>query len=390
MQLEGLRVLDLTRLLPGPYATQLLADAGAEVIKIEDTGSGDYARLMPPYTDAGTGAVFDAVNRGKKGVALDLKSDGGQDAFLRLAAEADVVIESFRPGVVDRLGVDYETVRERNDDVVYCSITGYGQNGPLADSVGHDLNYVGRAGMLDLTREDETSRPQVPGYTVADLAGGLFAAFSVVSALLTRELGNGGGEYIDVSMTDVVLSFSQAVVQPVFDGESPRPGESELTGGLPWYDVYETADGKYVTFAALEPQFYRAFCEAVDRPDLIDAHSTTDAAEREALRGELAEVFASRTREEWTAALSDVEASVEPVYTLAEAIEDEQIAARDLVWEENRPRIGFPAQGSDAPVDRGRPAPDQGEHTVSVLRNVGYDAAEIEALEAAGAVLTTE
>ena len=390
MQLDGLRVLDLTRLLPGPYATQLLADAGAEVIKIEDTGSGDYARLMPPYTDAGTGAVFDAVNRGKKGVALDLKSDGGQEAFLRLAADADVVIESFRPGVVDRLGVDYETVCERTDDVVYCSITGYGQNGPLADSVGHDLNYVGRAGMLDLTREDETSRPQIPGYTVADLAGGLFAAFSVVSSLLTRELGNGGGEYIDVSMTDVVLSFSQAVVQPVFEGESPRPGASELTGGLPWYDVYETADGRYVTFAALEPQFYRAFCEAVDRPDLIDAHSTTDAAEREALRAELTELFGSRTRAEWTEALSGVEASVEPVYTLAEAIDDDQIAARDLIWEENRPRIGFPAQGSDTPEDRGRPAPDQGEHTASVLQEAGYDRAEIEALAADGAVLTSD
>jgi crotonobetainyl-CoA:carnitine CoA-transferase CaiB-like acyl-CoA transferase len=390
MQLDGLRVLDLTRLLPGPYATQLLADAGAEVIKIEDTGSGDYARLMPPYTEAGTGAVFDAVNRGKKGVALDLKSDGGQDAFLRLAAEADVVIESFRPGVVDRLGVDYGTVSDRNDDIVYCSITGYGQDGPLADSVGHDLNYVGRAGMLDLTREDEESKPQIPGYTVADLAGGLFAAFSVVSALLTRELGNGSGEYIDVSMTDVVLSFSQAVVQPVFDGESPRPGESELTGGLPWYDVYQTADGSYVTFAALEPQFYRTFCEAVDRPDLIDAHSTTDAAEREALREELAEIFGSRTREDWTEALSGVEASVEPVYTLAEAIEDDQVAARDLVWDENRPRIGFPALGTDAPEDRGRPAPAQGEHTGQVLREVGYEAEEIESLAAEGAVLTAE
>lgn len=390
MQLDGVRVLDLTRLLPGPYATQLLADAGAEVIKVEDTGSGDYARLMPPYTASGTGAVFDAVNRGKKGVSLDLKSDGGNEALLRLAAEVDVVIEGFRPGVVDRLGVDYATVRKRNEDVVYCSITGYGQHGPLADSVGHDLNYVGRAGMLDLTREDENSRPQIPGYTVADLAGGLFAAFSVVSALLTRELGNGGGEYVDVSMTDVVLSFSQAVVQPVFDGDDPRPGESELTGGLPWYDVYETADGRYVTFAALEPQFYRAFCEAVSRPDLIEAHSTTEAAEREALREELAGVFRSRTREEWTDTLSGVEASVEPVYTLAEALEDDQIAARDLVWEENRPRIGFPAQGSHTPEDRGRPAPDQGEHTASVLREIGYDPGEIEALEAAGAILTSE
>ncbi|MFT4947646.1 MAG: alpha-methylacyl-CoA racemase, partial [Natronomonas sp.] len=231
MQLDSVRVLDLSRLLPGPYATQLLADAGAEVVKIEDTGSGDYARAMPPYTEGGDGAIFDAVNRGKRSVALDLKSEGGQRALHRLAEDADVVLETFRPTVVDRLGIDYGSLRETNEALVYCSLTGYGQGGPLADRAGHDLNYIGRAGMLDLTREGEDARPQIPGYTVADIAGGLFAAFSIVSALLSRELGPGGGEYIDVSMTDVVLSFSQAVVQPVFEGEQPRPGEGELNGG---------------------------------------------------------------------------------------------------------------------------------------------------------------
>lgn len=387
MQLDSVRVLDLSRLLPGPYATQLLADAGAEVIKVEDTGSGDYARAMPPYTDEGVGAVFDAVNRGKKGVALDLKSEEGQEVLYRLAEDADVVLETFRPEVVDRLGVDYERLREVNEDLVYCSLTGYGQGGPLADRVGHDLNYVGRAGMLDLVREDEDSRPQIPGYTVADMAGGLFAAFSIVSALLSRELGSGGGEYIDVSMTDVVLSFSQAVVQPVFEGEQPRPGEGELNGGYPWYDVYETADGEYVTFAALEPQFFRAFCEAIDREDIVGAHMTDDDAEREALRAELTNIFGARTREEWLEHLDGVEASVEPVYTLSEAIEDEQIASRDLIWDERRPRIGFPAQGSDAPTDRGRPVPGQGEHTTEVLREAGYDDEDLDSLADAGTIV---
>lgn len=386
MQLDSVRVLDLSRLLPGPYATQLLADAGADVIKIEDTGSGDYARAMPPYTDEGVGVVFDAVNRGKRAVALDLKSEDGQEALYRLAETADVVLETFRPGVADRLGVDYETLSEYNDNLVYCSLTGYGQEGPLADRVGHDLNYVGRAGMLDLTREDDQDTPQVPGYTVADMGGGLFAAFSIVSALLSRELGSTNGEYIDVSMTDVVLSFSQAVAQPVFDGDQPRPGEGELNGGYPWYDVYETADGQYVTFAALESQFYRAFCEAIDREDLISAHMS-DGAEREALREELTEIFASRTREEWLDSLAGVEASVEPVYTLTEALDDDQIVARDLVWDSRRPRIGFPAQGSDVPEDRGRPVPDQGEHTVELLESVGYDEAELERLAEAGTIL---
>jgi crotonobetainyl-CoA:carnitine CoA-transferase CaiB-like acyl-CoA transferase len=386
MQLDSVRVLDLSRLLPGPYATQLLADAGADVIKIEDTGSGDYARAMPPYTDEGVGVVFDAVNRGKRGVALDLKSEDGREALYRLAETADVVLETFRPGVADRLGVDYETLSEYNDELVYCSLTGYGQEGPLSDRVGHDLNYVGRAGMLDLTREDSESKPQIPGYTVADMGGGLFAAFSIVSALLSRELGSANGEYIDVSMTDVVLSFSQAVAQPVFDGDQPRPGEGELNGGYPWYDVYETADGEYVTFAALEPQFYRAFCEAIDRDDLSSAHMS-EGAEREALREELTEIFGSRTREEWMDALEGVEASVEPVYTLTEALEDDQIAARDLVWEQRRPRIGFPAQGSDVPVDRGQPVPGQGEHTVEVLAAVGYEEAELERMAEAGTIL---
>jgi alpha-methylacyl-CoA racemase len=387
MQLDSVRVLDLSRLLPGPYATQLLADAGAEVVKIEDTGSGDYARAMPPYTEGGDGAIFDAVNRGKRSVALDLKSEGGQRALHRLAEDADVVLETFRPTVVDRLGIDYGSLRETNEALVYCSLTGYGQGGPLADRAGHDLNYIGRAGMLDLTREGEDARPQIPGYTVADIAGGLFAAFSIVSALLSRELGPGGGEYIDVSMTDVVLSFSQAVVQPVFEGEQPRPGEGELNGGYPWYDVYETEDGEYVTFAALELQFFRAFCEAIDREDLVSVHMTDDDAEREALRAELVDIFGSRTRTEWVEDLDGVEATVEPVYTLTEAIEDEQIASRDLIWDERRPRIGFPAQGSDTPTDRGRPVPGQGEHTVELLREIGYGDDELDRLADSGAIL---
>jgi len=387
MRLDSVRVLDLTRLLPGPYATQLLADMGADVVKVEDTEAGDYARLVPPYTDAGVGAVFDAVNRGKRSVALDLKSELGQDALLRLVEEADVLVESFRPGVVDRLGVDYETVSEHNDEIVYCSLTGYGQAGPLSEKVGHDLNYVGRAGLLDLTREDADSPPVIPGYPIADMAGGLFAAFASISALLSRELGDGGGEYIDVSMTDVVLSFAQPVAHEALTDGELESGNTELTGGLPWYSVYETADGEYVTFAALEPQFYEAFCEAVGREDLADSHNTTDEAERAALREELTEIFGSRTREEWTETLADVEASVEPVYSPSEAVDQEQVAARDLIWDESTPRIGFPAMGSDAPRDQGRPLPGQGEHTDEVLQAHGYDEEGLAQLAEEGVIL---
>ncbi|MFB6178358.1 MAG: CaiB/BaiF CoA transferase family protein [Halorientalis sp.] len=381
MRLDGLRVLDLSRLLPGPYATQLLADSGAEVIKIEDTNAGDYARMMPPYTDDGVGVIFDAINRGKQSVALDLKADAGREAFLRLAETADVVFEQFRPDVVERLGVDYESVRERNEDVVYCSLSGFGQTGPYADRVGHDLNYVGMAGLLDLTRADDDHAPQLLGYQIGDMAGGLFSAFSIVGALLARELGNTGGEYVDVSMTDVVTSFSQSVAAEAFAGDDPRPGETPLTGGAPWYDIYPTADGEYVTLAALEPKFWATFCEAVDREDLIDAHMTQDLAEREALREEIAAIFATRTRDEWEAVLGETEAMVAPIQRLSEILDSEYAEARGLVERGGAtPRVGFPALSSEMPAETGGPIPGHGEHTDAVLEAVGYERTDLEEL----------
>jgi len=388
MRLDGVRVLDLTRLLPGPYATQLLADAGADVVKVEDTGAGDYARHMPPATEEGIGAVFDAVNRGKRSVALDLKSETGQEAFYELVADADVVIESFRPGVTERLGVDYETLTEYRADLVYCSLTGYGQAGPYADRVGHDLNYIGLAGLLDMTRDDTDEKPRVPGYQIADMAGGLLAAFSVCSALLSRELGNTGGEYLDVALTDAVVSFSQALAPEALAGDDPRPGQTALTGEYPWYDVYEAKDGRYVTLGALEPQFWSAFCQAVDRPDLVDEHMTGDPAAREALREELEEIFARRTRDEWAEAMAEVDAAVDGVYSPAEAFEHPQIEARGYVErpEDGSPRVGFPLRGSDVADGNGTAAPGHGEHTDELLRDAGLDDEEIARLRDEGVV----
>ncbi|CAI50196.2 family 3 CoA transferase [Natronomonas pharaonis DSM 2160] len=375
MRLDGVRVLDLTRLLPGPYATQLLADAGADVVKVEDTDAGDYARHMPPLTDDGVGAVFDAVNRGKRSVAIDLKTDAGREAFYALVDDADVVIESFRPGVAERLGVDYGTLSERQPDLVYCSLTGYGQSGPYADRAGHDLNYVGIAGLLDMTRRGTDEAPRVPGYQVADMAGGLLAAFGIVSALLSRELGNTDGEYLDVALTDAVVSFSQALAPEALAGEDPRPGETPLAGAYPWYDVYETADGRYVTLGALEPQFWEAFCDAVDRPDLVEAHMTDDDAERAALRETLADIFGSKTREEWIAALDDVDAAVEAVYTPDEALEHPQIEARGYIDRpaDGQPRVGFPLRGSAVPTGGAAEGdvPGHGEHTDTLLAAAG-------------------
>lgn len=384
MRLDGVRVLDLTRLLPGPYATQLLADAGADVIKIEDTDSGDYARHMPPVTDSGVGAVFDGVNRGKRSVALDLKTDGGRDAFYRLLDDSDVVFEGFRPGVAERLGIDYDSVREHKPSIIYCSLSGYGQSGPLAERAGHDLNYVGRAGLLDMTREDESSKPQIPGYPVADMAGGLFAAFAIVGALCSRELGNSDGEYIDVAMADVALSFSQVVAPQALAGENPRPGATPLTGDFPWYDTYETADGSYVTLAALEPKFWQSFCETVEREDLVSEHMNTDPATMQALREELESIFRERTREEWEN-IGDG-ATVDGVYTPREAVEAAQFNERGVIRRDvdQAPRIGFPAVSDTPETDESIPA--HGEHTDAVLRSIGYDQRMLEQLRKTGAI----
>lgn len=388
MRLDGVRVLDLTQFLPGPYATQLLADAGADVIKIEDTDSGDPARRMSPRTDRDVGALFSAVNRGKRSVALDLKTDASRDAFYRLVEDADAIVEQFRPGVVDRLGVDYETVHRYNDSVVYCSLTGYGQTGPDADRAGHDLNFVGLAGLLDMTRGDEHARPQLPGYQVADVGGGLFAAFTVVGGLLARELGNAGGQYVDVAMTDVVVSFGHAIAHEALTGADPRPGETALTGAYPWYDVYECADGRYITLAALEQKFWASFCEAVGREDLVEIHGTGDPAERAALREELATVFDRKTRDEWTSDLGE-ETATAPVLTPAEAVDHPQVAARGLVERpgDRQPRIGFPARGTAIPETSGGAVPDHGEHTETVLREAGLSDPEIDSLRETGALL---
>ena len=370
MQLDGIRVLDLTRLLPGPYGTQLLADMGAEVIKIEPPGEGDYAREMEPIVD-GIGGVFGSTNRGKESVTLNLKDERAQEILLMMAEEADVLFEQFRPDVVDRLGIDHETVHERNPDIVYCSLTGYGQTGPYSDRVGHDLNYVGYAGLLDLTRPDEDAHPVLPGYPIADMNGGLFAVFAILGALLSRELGH-GGEYIDVSMTDVVLSLSQSVAPMAFAADDPRPGETVLTGKYPSYGVYETADDRYVALAALEPHFWENFCMAVDREDLIDAHHSTDPAEVAALEAELEALFRQRTRAEWAAALADEETMLSPVKTLAEATEDPQIRSRDIIEEGSLPRISFPAKGPGI-GETNESVPGLGEHTAVVLRRHGIE-----------------
>jgi crotonobetainyl-CoA:carnitine CoA-transferase CaiB-like acyl-CoA transferase len=396
--LDDIRVLDLTRLLPGGFCSLLLADFGADVVKVEDTAMGDYVRWAPPYYGSedqqplGTrSALYLALNRGKRSVRLDLKADDGREAMLRLAREFDVVLESFRPGVLDRLGCGYEALREVNPRVVYCAITGYGQTGPGTNRAGHDMNYLGLNGLLGLTGE-RGGRPIQSAGQIADIGGGaLMAAFGVMAALRERER-SGEGQLVDVSMTDGSLAWlAMVAAQYLCDGRVPRRGEGQLSGGILCYHPYEAADG-WVTCGALEPKFWRAFCEGVGRPELVAAQFEAPGSDP---WREVAEIFKGRTRDEWLAFNDEHDAMIEPVLDLDEALDSELVRDREMVVDLDQPglgtvrQLGVPVKLSRTPGAVERPAPALGEHTEDVLRESGFGDDEIEALIESGAAAGT-
>ncbi|HSI81749.1 MAG TPA: CoA transferase [Solirubrobacterales bacterium] len=392
--LADIKVLDLTRLLPGGFCSLLLADFGAEVLKVEDTGGGDYVRWAPPhYGDEhqalGTrSAYYLALNRGKRSIRIDLKSEQGRNAFLRLARDYDVVLESFRPGVLDRLGVGYERLREVNPGIVYCAITGYGQTGPNTERAGHDTNYLALNGLLGLTGPADGPPIQSAGQ-IADIGGGaLMAAFGVMAALHERR-GSREGQLVDVSMTDGSLAWLAMVAGRYFcDGEVPRRGEGELTGRILCYLPYEAADG-WVSCGALEPKFWQGFCRGVDREDLIEKQFERPGSE--AWR-EVAEIFRSRTRDEWRAFNDEHDCCIEPVLDLDQALDSELVREREMVVELDQPHVGpvrqlgVPVKMSRTPGTADVPAPALGEHTREVLSEAGFADEEIEAMLASGAV----
>ncbi len=343
LPLSRLRVLDLSRLLPGGFCSLLLADLGADVIKIEDTGMGDYVRWAPPYygddskQSLGTrSALYLSLNRGKRSARIDLKSDDGRKAFLKLVEGADVVLESFRPGVLDRLGVGYETLREVNPRIIYCAITGYGLDGPNVARAGHDTNYLALNGLLGLTGAAGGPPVSAAGQ-IADLGGGgLMAAFGILAALAERE-HSGEGQLVDVSMTDGALSWLGMVAAAYLaDGRVPKRGEEMLNGGVACYLPYECADG-WVSCGALEPKFWQAFCAGAERPDLVEHQFAKPGSEGHAA---IAEVFKQRTKAEW-GEFNDVhDCCIEPVLDLDEALDSKLVADREMVVELDQPEIG--------------------------------------------------
>ena len=395
LPLSDVRILDLSRLLPGGFASLLLADLGADVIKVEDTGMGDYVRWAPPYygsdqqQDLGTrSALYLALNRGKRSVRIDLKLDAGREAFLRLAAGADIVLESFRPGVLDRLGVGYERLREVNRRIIVCAISGYGADGPSTARAGHDTNYLALGGLLGLTGE-AGGPPVSSAGQIADLGGGgLMATFGMLSALHERDR-SGEGQFVDVSMTDGALSWL-AMVAAAFlrDGRVPQRGAEMLNGGVACYLPYECADG-WVSCGALEPKFWQAFCGGVDRSDLLEHQFAAPGSEGHAA---VAEVFKTKTKAAW-AAFNDLhDCCIEPVLGLDEALSSNLVRERKMVVELDQPELGpvrllgHPVKFSRTPADPTRAAPALGEHTAQVLAEAGLEQAEIDELVADGAV----
>ena len=382
--LDGVRVLDLSRLLPGPVCTLHLADLGADVVKVEDTGAGDYARslgLAPTdgrvVSDAAS-AFFRMVNRNKRSLALDLKAPAGREAFLRLAQRADVIVESFRPGVVDKLGVGYAAVAARNPRIVYCSITGYGQTGPYRDRAGHDINYLGYAGVLDQTGTSG-GPPALSNLQVADLLGGSMNASTAILAALFGASRTGQGSHVDVAMTEGSLAHNIFALHAIESlGRVQARGADLLTGGVPCYGVYATQDGRYLAVGALEGKFWRVLCEAIDRPDLIAGQLSTGHAGA-LVRQQLAAVFAQQTQAQWIERLADIECCVSPVLSLDESLADAQVRARDMIVSgaDGIRQYAPPFRLSGHAFAITRSAPAQGQHSVEILREAGFSAEEI-------------
>ncbi|HWG08105.1 MAG TPA: CaiB/BaiF CoA-transferase family protein [Solirubrobacteraceae bacterium] len=412
LPLQGIRVLDLSRLLPGGFCSLLLADLGADVLKVEDTGMGDYIRWSPPYYEgaheSARSALFLSLNRNKRSIRLDLKHERGREALLRLVREYDVVLESFRPGVLDRLGVGYERMREENPGIVYCAISGYGQAGSKRDASGHDMNYLGLIGLLGLTGERGGEPVQAAGQ-IADLGGGaLMAAFGILAALRERDgaapqpaapgrlacagqPGSGEGQIVDVSMADGALSWLAMVAATYFaDGNVPHRGDLPLAGALICYRPYECADG-WVTLGALEPKFWQGFCRGVEREDLIASQFERPGS---AAHEQVREIFKARTRAQWEAFAREHDCCLEPVLELDEALNSELVREREMVVEIDQPGaerpvrlLGLPVKLERTPGDHARlPGPALGEHTEEVLLGAGYSAQEVAELLADGAV----
>ncbi|HEX2910178.1 MAG TPA: CaiB/BaiF CoA-transferase family protein [Chloroflexia bacterium] len=391
LPLSGIKVVDLSRLLPGPHATLMLADLGADVLKVEDPHLGDYLRWAAPHMK-GDNPAFAQLNRNKRSLTLNLKMPEGREIFKKIVAEADILLESFRPGVMSRLGLGYEDLQAVNPKLIYCAISGYGQDGPYRNRPGHDLNYIGFAGAL-AQGGPANGAPLIPGVQIADLAGGSLMSLVGMLAALQGRYSTGKGRFIDISMTAGVTGLLPYQAGTYLaSGEATHRGQWRLNGGLPEYAVYETKDGKYLTVGALEPKFFNRLCTLLGMPenDEINANSERGAQ----IRAALAARFKEKTRDEWLALLADEEACVGPAYELDEVFEDPHVAARGLVVEMKQRdgqkvrQLGLPFKMDGLePQDVVRhPSPGYGEHTGAIMAALGYSPEEVQQFKSKGVI----
>jgi crotonobetainyl-CoA:carnitine CoA-transferase CaiB-like acyl-CoA transferase len=401
LPLEGVVIIDLARMLPGPYASMILADLGAEVIRVEDPKY-PYGN-PPPFFQKGRyreSAFNSIIMRNKRSISLDLKKGQALEIFYKLVERADVVIETFRPKVTKKLKIDYDTLAKINKSIIYCSLTGYGQYGPYEQSAGHDLNYIGICGILDLNKErrfegksDQERKPVLPGVQAADIGGGLVSTIGILGALMERKNNpNNEGQYIDVSMTDCVFSFMPMAAafqfsKDKYDGiTKPR---NPLHGEVPFYSVYKTKDNKYLSIGAIEVKFWRGLCEGLDRKDLITKGNAL-GLEKEQVFQEVQNEFLKKTQDEWMEIFSRIDACVMPVKNFSEACDDSQIKARNMVVELDHPKFGK-IQNVNSPINYSRTpltirslAPKMGQHTKEILNELNYTDEDIKNFKKSG------
>ena len=395
LALEGITVLDFCRNAPGMFATMILADLGADVLMVErpmDETRAAYERIVAGIDgpeDEQRHAAFNALQRNKRSIALNLKEPEAQGILHTLAESADVVVEGFRPGVMERLGAGYRRLSEINPRVVYCSVSGYGQDGPYSQMAGHDINYISLAGALGLIGESEDTRPAIPLNLIADYAGGgLCGAVGILAALMAREK-TGTGQYVDIAMTEGVLYMLCGLVSDALArNHTPRRGGNRLNGGAPYYNVYRTKDGKYFSIAAIEPWFWENLCQAIGREDL-KPHQEATGQKRAEIVAALEAAFLTKTRDEWFEDLKDRSISVGKVYSIEEAMDDPHALARGMVVELEAPelpegkvrQIGIPLHLSETPGKVRHVGSITGGHTREVLTSLGFTADRIDELQ---------